>query len=135
MASKKKKGDKTLGTFKIDIEVTDPANQTGSWKLFRGVLVDTGAEATWLPEEDLSRLGIKIFKQERFLMANGQIITRDVGGAFIRSGSFKTLDEVVFAKPGDLLILGARTLEGFNATVDPRSKKLIASGPLPAAAA
>jgi hypothetical protein len=53
----------------------------------------------------------------------------------IRHTQFKTVDEVVFARPGDLYLLGAHTLEGFNATVDTRVKRLIAAGPLSAAAA
>ncbi|HEY2553609.1 MAG TPA: hypothetical protein VGI15_00030, partial [Candidatus Cybelea sp.] len=44
-----------------------------------------------------------------------------------------TVDEVVFAQPGDLLLLGARTLEGLNLTVDAQRKRLVAAGPLPAA--
>jgi hypothetical protein len=39
------------------------------------------------------------------------------------------VDEVVFGQPGDLALLGARTLEGFHARVDPRAKRLVASGP------
>lgn len=66
-------------------------------------------------------------------MANGQRITRNVGFAIIRLDKYFTIDEVVFAEKGDLLLLGARTLEGLNLTVDPRSKKLVAAGPLPAA--
>ena len=56
-----------------------------------------------------------------------------IGIAVIQCGEFKTVDEIVFAKPGDLSLLGARTLEGFNAVVDTRRKKLVAAGPLPAA--
>jgi hypothetical protein len=52
---------------------------------------------------------------------------REVGDRF-------TIDEVVFARPGDLRILGARTLEGLNLAVDPARKRLIAAGPMPAAA-
>ena len=37
--------------------------------------------------------------------------------------------------PGDLQLLGARTLEGFAARVDSRQKRLVASGPIPAAGA
>ena len=44
-----------------------------------------------------------------------------------------TVDEVVFAEKGDLLLLGSRTLEGLNLTIDPQRKKLVASGPVPAA--
>jgi predicted aspartyl protease len=68
-------------------------------------------------------------------MANGQHITRDVGIVIVRSGEFKTVAEVVFGLPGNLVLLGVRTLEGFNAIVDPRRRCLVAAGPMPAAAA
>jgi hypothetical protein len=42
-----------------------------------------------------------------------------------------TIDEVVFAEPGDLQILGARTLEGLNLTIDPARRQLVGSGPMP----
>ncbi len=67
--------------------------------------------------------------------ANGQQVTRSVGFAIIRLDKFFTIDEVVFAEKGDLLLLGARTLEGLNLTVDSRRKKLVAAGPIPAARA
>jgi hypothetical protein len=38
-----------------------------------------------------------------------------------------------FAKKGDLLLLGSRTLEGLNLTVDPQRKKLVVVGLVPAA--
>jgi predicted aspartyl protease len=66
-------------------------------------------------------------------MANGETIVRDVGYAIIRSGDFETIDEVVFALEGDLQLLGARTIEGFNARVDPERKRLVAAGPIIAA--
>ena len=56
-----------------------------------------------------------------------------MGIALIEVGEFKTVDEVVFAESGDLHLLGARTLEGFNAVIDPKKKKLVAAGPIPAA--
>jgi len=66
-------------------------------------------------------------------MANGQQITRNVGFAIIRINKHFTIDEVVFAEPGDLTLLGARTLEGLSLVVDPQKKKLVAAGPIPAA--
>jgi hypothetical protein len=66
-------------------------------------------------------------------MANGQTITRAMGYAILRTEGFETIDEVVFGQPGDLALLGARTLEGFGALVDPRKKRLVAAGPYPAA--
>ena len=66
-------------------------------------------------------------------MANGQTVTRSVGFAILRIGPHFTIDEVVFAEPGDLLLLGVRTLEGMNLAVDAKRKKLVAAGPLHAA--
>jgi predicted aspartyl protease len=60
-------------------------------------------------------------------------VTRGVGFAVPRVERYFTVDEVVFAEKGDLLLLGARTLEGLNLRVDPHRKKLLAAGPRPAA--
>lgn len=96
--------------------------------------VDTGSAYTWVSATTLDKLGIKREKKDlTFVMANGQQITRSVGFAVVRLDKFFTVDEVVFAEKGDLLLLGARTLEGLNLVVDARRKKLVAAGPLPAA--
>ena len=96
--------------------------------------VDTGSELTWINREHLARIGIEAEKRDkRFVLANGQQITRSIGFAVIRVGEELTTDEVVFAEPGDLQLLGARTLEGLNMKVDSRGRKLVAAGPLMAA--
>ena len=99
------------------------------------ILVDTGSEYTWVPAKTLERLAIAREKKDvRFVMANGQQVTRSVGFAIIRLGNFFTIDEIVFGEPGDLVLLGARTLEGLNLRVDSQRKRLVAAGPVPAAA-
>lgn len=98
------------------------------------LLVDTGSEYTWAPSRSLEKIGIDREKKDvPFVVANGQQVTRSVGFAIIRLDKHFTIDEVVFAERGDLLLLGARSLEGLNLTVDSRRKKLEAAGPLPAA--
>ena len=98
------------------------------------LLVDTGSEFTWAPERMLARIGIRREKKDvRFVLANGQEVTRSVGFAIIRLDKYFTIDEVVFAEPGDLALLGARTLEGLNLTVEPVKRRLVTSRPLPAA--
>lgn len=98
------------------------------------MLVDTGSECTWVPAPTLKRLGIKREKKDlTFCVANGEKITRSVGFAIIRLNKSFTIDEVVFAEKDDLLLLGARTLEGLNLRVDSIRKKLVTAGPLPAA--
>ena len=124
-----------MGLVRIDIEVARPG-RGARWRAAPGVLVDSGAEITWLDADLLRGAGVTVFKRDQpFIMANGQQITRDVGIAIVRSGEFKTVDEIVFAHPGDLQLLGARTLEGFNAIVDVRRKRLVTAGPMPAAVA
>jgi len=82
----------------------------------------------------LEKIGVKREKKDvRFTMANGEVVTRSVGFAILRIGKSFTIDEVVFAEPGDLLLLGARTLEGLNLTLDTARRKLVAAGPLTAA--
>jgi len=123
-----------VGCFHVDIEVLPVGLPRRRAK--QRVLVDSGSEFSWLPAEVLERLGIQVFKKDQpFLMANGQTVTRDVGIAILRQNGFKTVDEVVFAHRADLPLLGARTLEGFNASVDPARRRLVAAGPIPAAVA
>jgi hypothetical protein len=43
-------------------------------------------------------------------------------------------DEFVFGQPGDLVLLGSRTLEGLNFRVEPVTRQLVDAGPAPAAA-
>jgi hypothetical protein len=57
---------------------------------------------------------------------------RDVGFCILESEGFITNDEVVFAQPGDMHLLGVRTLEGFGVTVDPLAHRLVATATLAA---
>jgi hypothetical protein len=59
---------------------------------------------------------------------------RAVGGfAIVHAGGTFTNDEVVFGEPGDLVLLGARSLEGLNLKVDLVGKRLVSAGPMLAA--
>ena len=60
---------------------------------------------------------------------------RSVGYAIVHAGGTETNDEVVFAEAGDMILLGARSLEGLNLRVDARSKQLVDAGPIVAAVA
>ena len=126
------KNDK--GTFSVRCKIENVVARDKS-AVIPKILVDTGSEYTWIPAITLERLGIAREKKDlSFVMTNGQHVTRSVGFAIIRLDTYFTVDEVVFAEKGDLLLLGARTLEGLNLVVDSRQKRLVAAGPLPAAA-
>jgi predicted aspartyl protease len=122
-----------MGTFRVTCRVENVADRKKFVEI-PGILVDTGSEYTWVTASLLTKIGIKREKKDlQFVMANGTVITRNVGFAIVRTDDAFTVDEVVFAEEGDLLLLGARSLEGMSLTVDARRKKLVASGPLPAA--
>lgn len=71
----------------------------------------------------------------RFRQADGTVLERWIGPAFVHAEGKRTTDDVVFGEPGDLVLLGARSLEGLILRIDPVSKRLVDAGPLPAAAA
>lgn len=118
-----------MGTFYVKCKIQNPVDRTRSAVLEK-LLVDTGSEFTWVPHRTLERIGIKRERKDvSFVLANGEQISRSSGFAIIRLDKYFTIDEVVFGEPGDLLLLGARTLEGLNLTIDPTGRRLVAAGP------
>lgn len=122
-----------MGTFRIDIELENPA-RPGKRRRLTSVLVDTGAELSWIPADVLDSLGIERYSQLRFRQADGTVLERWIGPAFLHVEGKRTTDDVAFGEPGDLVVLGARSLEGLNFRVDPVSKRLVDAGPMTAAA-
>jgi predicted aspartyl protease len=123
-----------MGTFRIDVEIENPA-RPGERRTLTSVLVDTGAELSWFPAPALESLGIKRYNKWRFRQADGTILERWTGPAFIYVADKRATDDVVFGEPGDLALLGAHTLEGLNFRIDPVSRQLVDAGPAPAAVA
>lgn len=123
-----------MGTFRIDVELENPADPRRR-RAFAGVLVDTGAELSWFPATVLEDMGITRRKQLQFRQADGTVLTRWTGSAVIHAAGTLATDDVVFGDPRDLVLLGARSLEGLNLRIDPVLKRLIDAGPLPAAMA
>jgi predicted aspartyl protease len=123
----------TMGTFRIDVELEHPAT-IGQRAVLHNVLVDTGAELSWFPASVLGELGIEREKIWHFRQADGTVLARSTGFVIVRVQGIKTADEVVFGEPGDVVLLGARSLEGLNLRIEPVAKRLVDAGPAPAAA-
>ena len=123
-----------LGSFRVDVEIENPV-RPGERRIVRSALVDTGAELSWVPAEVLESLGVERNNRWHFRQADGTILERWTGTVIVYVAGKRAGDEVVFGAPGDLTLLGSRTLEGLNFRVEPVTRQLVDAGPAPAAAA
>lgn len=123
-----------MGTFRTDVEIENPA-KLGARRTIANALVDTGAELSWFPRAVLEELGVERLKLWHFRPADGTVLARWTGAVRLGVADVWTVDEVVFGEPRDLVLLGARSLEGLNLRVEPATKRLVDAGPAPAAAA
>lgn len=123
-----------IGTFRTDVEIENPA-RPGTRRPIADALVDTGAGLPWFPRAVLEELAVERLKVWQLRQADGTVLARWTGAVRLRAGCVWTVDEVVFGEPGDLVLLGARSLEGLNLRVEPVTKRLVDAGPAPAAAA
>jgi predicted aspartyl protease len=133
LSSVSNKSTPAMSLFHVAFVAVNPREAARSTPPVKA-LVDTGAELSWIPGDLLASAGISPVRQRSFRTASGQVVNRSVGYAILRAEGFETNDEVVFAEPGDISILGVRTLEGFGVTVDPVSHRLLPSITIVAAA-
>ena len=123
-----------MGIFRTTIAVENPT-RPGEMMQVEGVMVDTGSEYTWLPRTVLDALVLLPTRTVRFITADGRQIERSVCFGNIYAGGSSAPDILVFADGGDMVLLGARALEGMNLRIDMLAKQLVPAGPVPAAAA
>lgn len=118
-----------MGTFRTTIAI-ESAERRGEMRTVDNALVDTGSEFTWAPASLLEELGIRREMRQRFVLADGRELERDVGIAIVHAAGTKAPDYVVFAEQGDMVLLGARSIEGLNVRVDAQRKQLVPAGPI-----
>lgn len=123
-----------MGIFRTTVDVASLAAPDRRLEL-TDVMVDTGSEYSWIPEPVLRAAGVVPVRVDRFETADGRMLERDIGFAMIYAGGRSSPTIVVFAGPGDMVLLGAHGLEGLNLRVDLGRKELVPAGPVPAAAA
>src|SRR5882724_12111759 len=120
-----------MSIFKVNVTARNPKREELATQPI-AALVDTGSELTWLPADVLNGIGITPRRKRIFATATQQKIEREVGFAILSSEGYETTDEVVFAEPGDMTLLGVRTLEGFGVTVDNIAHRFVATTTLAA---
>ena len=121
-----------MSMFKVNVTARNPKREELATQPVEA-LVDTGSELTWLPADVLNGIGITPRRKRIFATATQQKVERQVGYAILSAEGYETNDEVVFAEPGDLTLLGVRTLEGFGVMVDNIAHRFVATTTLAAA--
>jgi predicted aspartyl protease len=115
-----------MSAFKVNLIAVNHLDATKKTPAIEA-LVDTGSELTWLPADVLAVAGIIPLRRKTFQTATRQTIERPVGYAIIKAEGYETIDEVVFAEPTDMALLGVRTIEGFGVTVDNVAHRFVAT--------
>jgi predicted aspartyl protease len=115
-----------MSMFKVNVVARNTKDETNVSQSTE-VLVDAGCELTWLPKDLLTGINIKPVRKRNFTTATKQIVTRETGYAILSAEGFETVDEVVFAEPSDMALLGVRTLEGFGVMVDNIAHRFVAT--------
>lgn len=123
-----------MGIFRTGIVVANYTDLTTRREL-PDVMVDTSSEYNWIPRDVLEELGVHPERDDSFQTADGRILQRRVGFARIFAAGRSAITAVVFAEPGDMVLLGAVGLETLNLRIDLGRKELVPAGPVPVAAA
>lgn len=123
-----------MGIFRTTLSLAACGTPDQRRDLF-DVMVDTGSEYNWMPSAVLLELGVSPVRVDRFETADGRVLEREVGFAFIYAAGRSTATVIVFAQDGDMVLLGAHGLEGMNLRVDLMRRELIPAGPVPVAVA
>ena len=122
-----------MSTFKVD-RVARNVKDEDRATLPVEVVVDSSSLLSWLPSSLLDAAGIAPRKYSSFTTATGEMVNRAVGYAILSAGGFESPDEAVFGEPGDMSLLGVRTIEGFGVNVDYIARRFLARTMLVAAA-
>lgn len=88
-------------------------------------LIDSGAVYSLVPSPTLRSLGIRPHRKVDFALADGSIITREVGDAYFEFQGEGGAAPVIFGEEGDEPTLGATTLEGLGLVLDPFKRRLV----------
>ncbi len=117
-----------MSTFNHPMTVSNPAS--GESREIEA-LVDTGAFYTTLPKHVLEELGVEPTRTRRFRVADGRVVSMDIGEARVQIDGEIVTTIVAFGENGGPTLLGAYTLEGLALAVDPFGERLVPREVLP----
>jgi clan AA aspartic protease len=110
-----------MGLTHVGVTVGNPANERTEHVR---CLVDSGAIDSLIPGPVLQPLGIAPHSTREFVLANGEVIRRQLATATFEYQGLRGDSMVIVGEPGDDPLLGATTLEGFGLVLDPFRREL-----------
>lgn len=119
-----------MGLVYAITEVTNIRGDAGSFSM--PFLVDTGATDTVIPSCELEKIGVSRAGKRTYELADGTVVSYDIGYALVQVNGEKVAANVVFGANGSEPLLGVTVLESAGLIVDPVSQILrkIAAIPL-----
>ncbi len=117
-----------MGAFTCVLEVA--ASESGPF-IEVEALVDTGAFYTWLPRFLVERLAVTPRDTQRFGLADGRVIDREIAIIVVRMDGRTRHTLCVIGDEGSQPLLGVVTLEEFALAVDPVNQRLFPMPRLP----
>ena len=106
-----------VGTTHLEVRISNPADRSRTFK--QVLIVDTGAYHTIAPARLLRRIGVEPYAKERFGLADGRTVVREIGAAFFEVQGRVGVGAVIFGKRSDAALLGVTTLENLGLTIEP----------------
>ena len=110
-----------MGVFSIHMRVANPQDEP-RWRELE-LVVDTGATLTKLPGDLLRELRIAPQFSVPAVTSENRTVTRAVGQAWVSIDGRAGIVPVALGDRGELVLLGATTLEILGFTVDPIEQK------------
>lgn len=111
-----------MGLTYITVKIANPAHPKRFVK--ERLLVDSGAVYSVVQRGVLAELGIEPHSKQTFILANGDVIERDLGDALFEYKGRKGASPIIFGEPGDSNLLGMVTLEALGFILDPLRREL-----------
>ena len=112
-----------MGLVYTDVVVANIKDDTYSFS--GSFLVDTGATDTIIPSDKLEKIGVERRRKRNYELADGTIVSYDVGFAMIRFEGEEVSANVVFGEVGIEPLLGVTVLQSAGFVVDPGKHTLL----------
>ncbi|HCS78736.1 TPA: aspartyl protease [Patescibacteria group bacterium] len=107
---------------KVNLTIKNPHDP--SLTAEQNFLVDSGVHYTVIPIELVKKLNLKSSYEQDFVLADGKVIKRKVGGAIVKFENRELPVAIILGEKGDSPLLGVTTLESFGLMLDPFKRKL-----------